>query len=380
MRRALTPHGIDLTYLPSLTSAEYRVVTSAAPSPVKALTLGRAAARLLSRGPPRAALRLVHRLRFPIGLPRGGPGVDVYDFDDALPIGTVGSPNGRYTWLKREAQQSIRYLRSARLVLAGSPYLADLASRHSTRIEVVPSCVDPGAQPTRAHRDVEVVTVGWIGSRSTTPHLEEKLGVFERLVAAGVPVRLVAIGAETTFAAPWFSTRPWSLAREPEDLAGFDIGIMPMPDDLWTRGKCGYKALQYMAAGVPVVASPVGVARGIVEPDRGRLADSPSEWTAAICELAADTAMRRELGANGRRLAVREYSYARWAPEVATLLLSLAGGGAGSGSGERRAAHEPPEAASQQQGECPVAEQRGERRTGDTDQRNQHDVQGHVRN
>ena len=327
MRRALAAHGIDLTYLPSLTDSEYRVVTSSAPSVVKALTLSRAAARLASRRAPRPALRLVHRLRFPVGLPRSKPGLDVYDFDDALPVGTVGSANGQFAWLKREAQQSIRYLRSARLVLAGSPYLADLAFRHATRVEVVPSCVEPAEQPTRAHRDVDVVTVGWIGSRSTTPHLEEKLGVFERLTDAGVPLRVVAVGAHTTYTASWFSTRPWSLAREPQDLAAFDIGIMPMPDDPWTRGKCGYKALQYFAAGVPVVASPVGVAHALVEPDRGRLADSPSEWAAAIRELAADTSARRELGANGRRVALRDYSYARWAPEVATLLLSLAGGG-----------------------------------------------------
>jgi len=327
MRKEVAAHGVELSYLPSLTSAEYRVVTSAAPPAVKALTLGRAAARLARRRVPRAALRLVHRLRFPVGLPGGDPGLDVYDFDDALPLGTVGSSNGRFAWAKREAQRSIRYLGAARLVLAGSPYLADLASRHAARVEVVPSCVDPAAQPTRAHEDVEVVTVGWIGSRSTTPHLEEKLGIFERLTAAGVQVRLVAVGAETTFAAPWFSARPWSLAREPEDLAGFDIGIMPMPDDPWTRGKCGYKALQYLAAGVPVVASPVGVARGIVGPDRGRLAETPAEWEAAIRELAADTSARRELGANGRRLAMTEYSYARWAPELAALLLSLAGAG-----------------------------------------------------
>jgi glycosyltransferase involved in cell wall biosynthesis len=329
MQGALAAHGIDLAYLPTLTSSEYRVVTSSASSATKALSLGRAAVRLARRRTPPGALHLVHRLRFPIGLPwsAGRAGVDVYDFDDALPIGTVGSGNGRFLWLKREAQQSIAYLGSARLVLAGSRYLADLALQHASRVEVVPSCVDPERQPTREHRDVDVLTIGWIGSRSTTPHLEQRFDAFERLAAEGVRFRLVAVGAETTFSAPWFTVRPWSPASEPEDLATFDVGIMPMPDDPWTRGKCGYKALQYFAAGVPVVASPVGVVHSLVAPDRGRLADSPPEWAAAIRELAADTATRRELGANGRSLAVREYSYARWAPEVATLLLGLAGRG-----------------------------------------------------
>ena len=327
MRKELAARGIDLEYLPSLTGPEYRVVTSSAPSVVKALTLSRAAARLARRRVPPPALRLVHRLRFPISLPVRDPvrDLDVYDFDDALPVGTVGSANGRFMWLKREAQQSIGYLRSARLVIAGTPYLADLASDHARRIEVVPSCVDPASQPTREHEDVDIVTVGWIGSRSTTPHLEEKLEVFERLVAEGVPLRLVAVGAETSFRASWFTARPWSLEREPQDLAAFDIGIMPMPDGPWTRGKCGYKAVQYFAAGLPVVASPVGVAHTLVVPDRGRLARDSSEWAAAIRELVGDAGARREMGANGRRLVEKQYSYARWAPEVSTLLLSLAG-------------------------------------------------------
>jgi glycosyltransferase involved in cell wall biosynthesis len=329
MRNALAAHGVELEYLPSLSGPEYRLVTSSAPSVVKALTLGRAAARLAQRRRPRGALRLVHRLRFPIGFPSAEPvrDLDVYDFDDALPIGTVGSSNGRFMWLKREAQQSIGYLRSARLVLAGTPYLADLASPHARRIEVVPSCVEPALQPTRQHRDVDVVTIGWIGSRSTTPHLEQKLEVFDRLVAQGVRLRVVAVGASTSFTAPWFSARPWSLAGEPQELAAFDIGIMPMPDDPWTRGKCGYKALQYFAAGLPVVASPVGVASSLVAPDRGRLAVGSTEWAKAIAELAADTAARREMGAAGRRLVETKYSYARWAPEVAALLLSLDGAG-----------------------------------------------------
>ena len=329
MREELAARGIDLAYLPSLSGPEYRVVTSSAPSVVKAVTLGRAAGRLARRRLPRAAIRLVHRLRFPIGLPLRGPvrDLDVYDFDDALPVGTVGSANGRFMWLKREAQQSVGYLRSARLVLAGTPYLADLAARHARRIEVVPSCVDPATQPTRDHQDADEITIGWIGSRSTTPHLEQTLDVFERLVGQGFRLRLVAVGAVTTFTAPWFSVRPWSLEREPEDLASFDIGIMPMPDDPWTRGKCGYKALQYFAAGLPVVASPVGVAHSLVAPDRGRLARDPAEWAAAIRELAADAAVRREMGARGRRLVEEQYSYARWAPEVAALLLSLDGAG-----------------------------------------------------
>jgi Glycosyl transferases group 1 len=328
MREPLAAHGIHLAYLPTLTNSEYRVVASSAPSAVKALTLGRAAGRLLRRRDPAASLRFVYRLRFPVRLPGAEPlaKIDVYDFDDALPVGSISPANARFGWLKRESQHSILYLRRARLVLAGSPYLADLASQHAARVEVVPSCVEPAAQPMRAHGDVDVLTIGWIGSPSTTPYLESVLPIFGRLAATGLSHRLVAIGADTTFAAPWFSAPAWSLASEPGALAEFDLGIMPMPDDPWTRGKCGYKVLQYFAAGVPVVASPVGLTRSLVGPDRGRLVAGEAEWIDAIRELASDTATRRELGANGRRFAEQNYSYDRWAPEVARLLRTLAAG------------------------------------------------------
>jgi glycosyltransferase involved in cell wall biosynthesis len=268
-------------------------------------------------------------MRFPIALPGADPlaRVDVYDFDDALPVGSIAPSNARYGWLKRESQQSIRYLRCARLVLAGSSYLAELASQHASRVEVVPSCIEPATRPLRTHEDVDVLTVGWIGTWSTARYLEAMLGVFERLWAAGLAFRLVAVGAEIAFTAPWFRPRPWSLEREAGELAEFDIGIMPMPDDPWTRGKCGYKILQYFAAGLPVVASPVGLTPSLVGPDRGRLAGTEREWVAAIRDLAADTAVRRQLGANGRRLVEADYSYARWAPEVARLLRSLGDGG-----------------------------------------------------
>src|SRR5438477_471010 len=82
----------------------------------------------------------------------------------AAPLGSIGPVNAGFGWLKRESQHSIRYLRSARLVLAGSPYLADLASPYARRIEIIPSCVEPATQPMHAHKDVEAVTIGWIGS------------------------------------------------------------------------------------------------------------------------------------------------------------------------------------------------------------------------
>jgi glycosyltransferase involved in cell wall biosynthesis len=135
--------------------------------------------------------------------------------------------------------------------------------------------------------------------------------------------KLVAVGAMPLTVAPWFEPRPWRLDTEGEELAGFDIGVMPMPDNEWTRGKCGYKILQYFAAGVPAVASPVGVNQSLIEPDRGVLAESEEEWLRALELLVNDPEARAQMGAAGRTFVERHYSYERWAPEVAALCASL---------------------------------------------------------
>jgi glycosyltransferase involved in cell wall biosynthesis len=139
-----------------------------------------------------------------------------------------------------------------------------------------------------------------------------------------VRAKLVVVGAEEDIKAPWIESRPWSLRTEAADLASFDIGLMPLPDTEWTRGKCGYKILQYFAAGVPAIASPVGVNTNLVSDERGRLAESEWEWKRALEELIEDAEARREMGNAARTFVEREFAYQRWAPDLASLLRSLA--------------------------------------------------------
>ncbi len=270
---------------------------------------------------------LVQRLRLLTPLPGREPlpRVDVYDFDDALFVGATLPGHDRFAWLKRERERCYAYLSRARLVLAGNSYLADHAAKRARRVEVVPSCVDPDLQPLHDHEDREVVRVGWIGSLTTSPYLEAVLPVFHRLNSSRIRAKLVVVGSarRRRASAPWIEHRPWSLETERDELAGFDIGIMPMPDTEWTRGKCGYKLLQYFSAGVPAVASPVGVNRALVGDERGVLATSEDEWLAALERLVGDADARRELGRAARAFVEREYSYRRWAPEVAGLLRQL---------------------------------------------------------
>lgn len=321
----LRQHGVALEHYPTLTDAGYEILSSQASVARKSAVLAAATSRAVLRRRPQHDLLLIHRLRLMNPLPGLDPPrrVDVYDFDDALYLGSPSSVNRRFHWAKQEARRCVEYLRRSRLAIAGNSFLADHARQYARRVEVVPSCVDPGRQNLHAHHDVDVVTVGWIGSQTTSAYLARVLPAFERLNAHRLRAKLVLVGADPALSAPWIEHRPWSLATENRDLAVFDIGIMPMPDTDWARGKCGYKVLQYFAAGVPAVASPVGVAPGLIGRERGVLAASSDDWRVALERLIADAAERRERGATARAFVERHYSYQRWAPELAEMLRSV---------------------------------------------------------
>lgn len=322
--RFLEPLGVSLDYRPSQTVDEYAVITSDAPPWRKAAALMRGAVRA-SKLEDDHDLRLVHRLRTLLGLPGSEQPktLDVYDFDDALFLGSLSPANARYGWLKREARRCVSSMKAAKLVIAGNDYLADAALRHSRRVEVVPSCVDIEAQPEQVHRDEEVLTVGWIGSPSTSPYLLPVLPAIERLNRDGLRARLLLVGADRSIEGSSIEHRPWTLERAARDVAEMDIGIMPLPDAPWERGKCGYKLLQYFAAGVPGISSPVGINTSLIGTDRGLLATSVEEWVAALERLAGDPDLRRGMGEAARGYAAREYSYERWAPELAAMLASV---------------------------------------------------------
>jgi glycosyltransferase involved in cell wall biosynthesis len=322
----LAKHGVELAFNPTLSPAEYSLLSSEASLVRKAATIVTGATRTALNRQPHDLL-LIHRLRllspFPgIDSPRR---LDAYDLDDALFLGSPAEVNRRFQWAKQEARRCIAYLRRARLVIAGNAFLASRASEHAARVEVVPTCIDPDHQPLRQHGPSEVVTIGWIGSHTTSAYLAPILPVLRALNRGGTVARLVVVGGDTGIRENWIEHRAWSLQEEPRVLASFDVGIMPMPDTEWARGKCGYKVLQYFSAGVPAIASPVGVASELVGDGRGLAASNSGEWREALEQLIADDNERRQRGAAARAFAEREYSYQRWAPELAGLLRSLAG-------------------------------------------------------
>jgi glycosyltransferase involved in cell wall biosynthesis len=319
---------VHLSFRASLRDAEYQLLMSKAPVWLKARSVVSSGVRTVQRDVPEGSVGLVHRLAAVTPLPGFDPPrtLDVYDFDDALYLGSISSANRMFRGLKREAARFASYARSARVVVAGNSLLASHARQWARSVEVVPSCVDPSRQPMREHGESAPITIGWIGSPSTTPYLRRLWPSVEALRRSGVDARVVTVGAASLPGEPWLEQRAWNLEREADDLASFDLGVMPLDDDEWARGKCGYKLLQYFAAGLPVVASPVGINSKLVGDERGHLAQSQTEWTNALSDLSRDTAARREAGRAAREYVERNFSYERWAPELANLLKALGTG------------------------------------------------------
>ena len=216
-------------------------------------------------------------------------------------------------------------MRLADTVVAGNDYIADYA-RHvgARRVEVIPTVVDlaryPAGQP---DFDSSVFTIGWIGSPSTARYLHDIAPALAEVCRNGAArVRLIGSGHIELLNVP-VEIMPWHEETEVDEICRFDVGIMPLPDDPWARGKCGLKLIQYMACGLPVVASPVGVnCIMVTEGLNGYLATTIDEWVKALQSLQADKDLRRRLGAAGRKRVEERYALQVTAPKLVSLLQS----------------------------------------------------------
>jgi glycosyltransferase involved in cell wall biosynthesis len=246
----------------------------------------------------------------------------VFDFDDAIWLPNVSETNKHFAWLKSPSKTET-ICRLAATVSVGNEYLADYAGRFCNHVSVVPSTVDLGAYPVAPHRHSgsPAPVIGWTGSHSSLRYLEGMRGVLREL-ARRREFKLLVIGVEG-FEVPGVAVecRSWCAQTEAQDLHAMDIGIMPLTDDRWSRGKCAMKAIQYMAAGIPAVVSPVGANKALVTHDEnGLLASSHEEWIEALERLLLDPDARRRLGDSGRETVQRSYSAEVQAPRVAALI------------------------------------------------------------
>jgi len=243
----------------------------------------------------------------------------VLDFDDAV---FHNYDLHRSALVRRLYGRKIdRLMRAAALVVVGSPYLGERArAAGARRVQWLPTVVDHERYPAPAEALASTgrpLRIGWIGSPTSIPYVRQLAAPLAAL-ARQRPIELHLIGASLQLPGVAVHSHPWSEAGEAAAVAALDVGVMPLPDTPWERGKCGYKLVQYMACGVPVVASAVGANPGIVEHGvDGFLASDDAGWLAALDTLAGDPALRTRMGRKGREKVRLRFSLAAAAPQLA---------------------------------------------------------------
>lgn len=261
----------------------------------------------------------IHRLGVPV----------VFDFDDAIFVPYISPSNGVLSLLKCAGKTRI-LCKIAAHVIAGNRHLADYAAQFNKNVTIVPTTINTDEytlEPRRVTSRRPVI--GWTGSYSTLQHLVALKAALQRL-AKTEDFRLRVVGP------PRFQiegvdveTIPWNSATEADDLRPIDIGIMPLPDNRWTRGKCACKALQYMGLGIPTICSPIGVNTEIIEDGvNGFLAGSEDQWVEKLTLLLHSPELRTKVGMAGRTTVEAGFSARVQAPKVYQILCSVAEAGA----------------------------------------------------
>lgn len=231
----------------------------------------------------------------------------VVDFDDAVMFAKPRRPDqapDQARWRQRRLRRMVE-LASATVVAA--QVLADWAWPFARRLEVLPTPVNLAVYPVAVHAPQARLRIAWIGTRGNLRYLEALAPVLRQLASEGVDLELVVVseGVPAIEEVRVQEVR-WNPITEGEVLASCDLGVSPLPDDAWTRGKGAYRSMQFAAAGLPTVASPVGASRDVVIPEEtGLWASTSEEWLVALRRLAADPGLRQRMGTAARAGAAR---------------------------------------------------------------------------
>jgi len=244
----------------------------------------------------------------------------VYDFDDAV---YLKNPSQKSAYpILRNPSKTATIIKLSTNVIAGNQYLADYARKYNSNVHIIPTCIDTDYyKPVCGEQEKKKIVIGWIGSHSTISYLFDIKDVLRAVSKKHNCVfKIVAdLSIDLDLRADF---KQWRLDEECNDLRTFDIGIMPVPDNEWTRAKCGYKIIQYMAVGKPVVASPVGANKEIInDGENGFLAENESDWIAKLTALIENSTLRRKFGMAGRRTVEEKFSLKTNAPKLLEILL-----------------------------------------------------------
>ena len=234
----------------------------------------------------------------------------IFDFDDSIWIQDISEGNKNLSWMKRPSKTD-EIISLADLVIVGNKYLAEHAKTFCSNVAIIPTTIDTNYHKPTNKTTHSTVCIGWTGSETTIRHFKLIIPVLKRLKEkygdrisfsqiSNVPYDVPEIGLNAI---------TWTPQNEISELEKFDIGIMPLPNDEWAKGKCGFKGLQYMAMEIPTIMSPVGVNTEIIQDGvNGFFASNEEEWFSVLCRLIEDNELRATIGKKGRETVIERYS------------------------------------------------------------------------
>jgi len=250
----------------------------------------------------------------------------VLDLDDATYVAYKSPTYGRLGSTLKWFRKTNDLIRWSRVVICGNREIAAYVTGKGRSAVVIPTVVDTARfRPATKRNSSDVPVIGWIGTHSTFPYVKSIFPVFERLARAHrFRLRLVGTGEDdVSIPGVEIENLPWKLDREIADFQSLDIGVYPIVEDDWSVGKSCFKAIQYMAVGIPFIVSPVGACQDIAEPNGTHfVARTEDEWYTQLSRLLSDEDLRRQMGDSGRSYAVAHYSVEVSAPKLAAVLRS----------------------------------------------------------
>ncbi len=234
----------------------------------------------------------------------------IFDYDDAIWLDLVSGDNKTFRFLKNP-DKTKKIIALSNLVFAGNQYLADYAGQFNKNVAIVPTTIDTAIYTPAYRINKERICIGWSGSFSTIAHFEtcvDALRIIKDKFDGRVSFKVIGDGRYRNEQLG-IRGQDWKKDTEVKDLQEIDIGIMPLPDDEWSKGKCGLKGLQYMALAIPTIMSPVGVNKEIIrDGENGFLAGTTEEWVTKLSRLIESPELRENIGARGRETVVSFYS------------------------------------------------------------------------
>ncbi|OGP79280.1 MAG: hypothetical protein A2V86_08605 [Deltaproteobacteria bacterium RBG_16_49_23] len=247
----------------------------------------------------------------------------IYDFDDSI---MYRSPRSKDPYSFSRRIKFAFMMKRMDGVIAGNQFLKSKVLTYNSNVVIIPTSIDLSQYTLKNNfYHSEPITIGWLGSRSSLRFLENLIPIFEKIFNQQTNFQVKIVCSEFIDAerVPIIK-KHWSLAEEVEDLKSFDIGVMPLADNVWSKGKCGLKLLQYNSVGVPAVCTPVGINKEIVKDGvNGFWAQNEEQWNDRLLELINEREMRKEMGLKGREIVEKNYSLDVNAPRLFSVLKEI---------------------------------------------------------